>query len=310
LTPPAFNSEQSATAHAVMPDFRTKMPDILNLLLRDQTRSLPDAPHNIIWANDNYTHIDPIAYAPTAQITPNLITGTHSTLIVPRALKTADLQKERTKTRAEVFTPTWIVRKQNNAVNAAYCRDDLKTYVCRKWLEITCGEAPYMATRYDMESGDTIPLHRRCGFVDRKLARINKKVADKGEWQILATLAYKASYGFEWNGDSLLLARENLLYTFCDYYQAKWQTAPTELVLHDIATIISFNLFQMDGLTGTIPLSQKRIKKENPQQLFSFADNDEGEKEEYEITPGEPAKIMDWDTLEMVAFHQLPEAVQ
>jgi hypothetical protein len=70
-----------------------------------------------------------------------------------------------------------------------------------------------MATRYDMGTGEIIPLAERVGFIDRKLSRINAEVTDKAEWQRLVELAYKASYGFEWNGDSLLLARENLLYT-------------------------------------------------------------------------------------------------
>ena len=50
-----------------------------------------------------------------------------------------------------------------------YLNDDVETYVRRKWLEISCGEAPYMATRYDMATGQTIPLAERVGFVDRKL---------------------------------------------------------------------------------------------------------------------------------------------
>ena len=85
---------------------------------------------------------------------------------MPRALKAISLQKKRTKTKAEVFTPTWIVKKQNDVVDDDYKSDDLETYTRRKWLEITCGEAPYMATRYDMETGEVIPLVERVGFVD------------------------------------------------------------------------------------------------------------------------------------------------
>lgn len=95
-----------------------------------------------------------------------------------------------------------------------YTNDTLEKYVSRKWLEITCGEVPYMVSRYEMETGELIPIKERVGFVDRKLKQINKEVSDKAEWQRLVELAYQSSYGFEWSGDSLLLARYNLLYTY------------------------------------------------------------------------------------------------
>jgi hypothetical protein len=42
----------------------------------------------------------------------------------------------------------WIVKKQNDAIDENYKNDVLETYTHRKWFEITCGEAPYMASRY------------------------------------------------------------------------------------------------------------------------------------------------------------------
>lgn len=215
-----------AASDIIEDDIRTQMPHILEILLLDRTSSSSRTSQNILWANDNYKEYGAVLYDAAAQITPELITGKRRTLIQPRALKDAELRRKRTKTKAEVFTPTWIVKKQNDAVDENFQKDDLETYVRRKWLEITCGEAPYMATRYDMETGGVIPLAERVGFVDRKLARINREVTDPAEWQRLAELAYKASYGFEWNGDSLLLARENLLYTYRDYYAAKWCDFP------------------------------------------------------------------------------------
>ena len=212
-----FEKDNLLSSDVLEDDIRTQMPKILEILLLDRTTSSSNLSKNIIWANDNYKEYDAVSYAATAQIKSGLITGKRGTLIMPRALKTAELQKKRTKTKAEVFTPTWIVKKQNDAVDADYKADDLETYTRRKWLEITCGEAPYMATRYDMGTGEIIPLSDRVGFVDRKIARINREVTDKAEWQRLVELAYKSSYGFEWNGDSLLLARENLLYTYRDY---------------------------------------------------------------------------------------------
>ncbi|MDR1619876.1 MAG: hypothetical protein LBS18_04345 [Clostridiales bacterium] len=280
-------------------DIRTSMPRILEILLLDRTASTPDAPKNIIWANDNYTEYDMTAYAATAQIKPELITGKRGSLIRPRTLKTKELQKERTKTKAEVFTPTWVVKKQNDTADENYKGDDLETYSRRKWLEITCGEAPYMATRYDMETGELIPIAERVGFVDRKLARINCGATDKAEWQRLAEVAYKSSYGFEWNGDSLLLARENLLYTYRDYYFSKWNAEPLYGLFEEIAQIISYNVFQMNGLAYTIPLTEKRESIVET-QLSLFGTDDTQEK--WQIIPGERVKIMNWDTNEMEYF--------
>jgi hypothetical protein len=212
------------------------------------------------------------------------------------------VKKNRTKTKAEVFTPPWVVKKQNDAIDIDYKADDLETYIRRKWLEITCGEAPYMASRYDMGTGEPIPLDKRVGFVDRKLARINAEVSDKAEWQRLVELAFKASYGFEWNGDSLLLARENLLLTYSDYYIAKWGEQPIHGLLDNIAKIISYNVFQMDGLTCTIPLSQKKVQVKNKQPALFDCD---GEKKiEWKIIPGKRVKIMNWDTNKMEYFEK------
>lgn len=281
-------------------DIWEQMSHLLEILLLDRTASSPKRPHNIIWANDNYVENDEKLYAPKAQIKPELITGDKRSLIRPRALKTLEWQKKRSKAKAEVFTPTWIVRKQNDIVDSNYQADDLETYIHRKWLEITCGEAPYMTSRYEMATGKVIPLSERVGFVDRKLARINREVSDKAEWQRLVELAYKSSYGFEWNGDSLLLARENLLFTYRDYYVDKWKEFPIYGLFESIATIISYNVFQMDGLTYTIPLSEKKVRVE--QHQLSLFDAKESEEDAWITIPGRRAKIMNWDTRRMEFF--------
>ncbi|CAM3049077.1 Restriction endonuclease [Leuconostoc gasicomitatum] len=278
---------------------RETMPEILNILLMDRTTSKPRKVKNIIWANENYIKYGSKFYAATSQIRSELVTGQMGQIIKPRALKSRELQKERTKTRAEVFTPTWVVKRQNDEVEKDYLDDDLETYVSRTWLEITTGEAPYMATRYDMETGEFIPLIKRVGFVDRKLRRINAEVDDKAEWQRLVVKAYKASYGFEWSGDSLLLARENLLYTYRDFYFDKWLEEPVYGLFEDIAEIISYNLFQMDGLKYVIPMTEKKEKVlEYQVSLF----DDETPEEQWKIKPGKRVKIMNWKTNKMEFF--------
>ena len=232
---------------------REKMPDILRILLIDRTTSTQKKIKNIIWANDNYVIYGGKAYAATSEIRLELVTSQVGEMIIPRALKSRELQRERTRSKAEVFTPPWLIKIQIDELEGEYKHEEIETYVKRKWLEVACGEAPYIATRYDMETGKLIPLNRRVGFLDRKLQRINYNIDDKGEWQRLVEWAYKSSYGFEWSGDSVLLARENLLYTYCDYYLEKWREEPELHLLEEIARVISFNIFQMDGLKYIIP---------------------------------------------------------
>ncbi|HHE3721024.1 restriction endonuclease [Pasteurella multocida] len=281
---------------------RENMPEILDILLIDRTTSTPKKNRNIIWANDNYIEHGFKHYGVTAQIKPALITGCMGHIIMPRALKSQDVRKDRTRTKAEVFTPIWIVKKQNDAVEQDYLNDDIKTYISRTWLEITCGEAPYMATRYDMETGNIIPINKREGFVDRKLNRISLEIHNKSEWQTLAILSYQASYGFEWNGDSLLLARENLLYTYRDHYIAKWQEEPSYEELKHIAEIISYNIFQMDGINYVIPFSD--LKKESIDKQLSFFDSDDKSILKNKNT-GKRVKIMNWKTGKMVFFSKI-----
>ena len=293
------NIDSISSADILENTIREQMPGILDILLIDRTTSTPKKKKNIIWANENYVKFCSKAYAATAEMLPELVTGRMGNIIKPRALKSKETRKERTKSKAEVFTPSWIVKKQNDEIEKDYINDDLETYVKRTWLEITAGEAPYMATRYDMETGEIVPLTERVGFVDRKLKRVNVEVDDKAEWQRLVVEAYKSSYGFEWSGDSLLLARENLLYTYRDYYFQKWLEEPTYGLFADIAEIISYNLFQMDGLKYIIPLTEKREKILEVQ--MSLFDAEESE-EQWKIKPGKRVKIMNWETNKMEFF--------
>lgn len=293
---------------------RENMPEIFKILLIDRTMTGSKKTKNIIWANENYIEYGKEKYSPTSQIKPELVTGKVGEIIKPRAKKSLETQKQRTKEKAEVFTPTWIIKLQVDEVDKNYENDDLETYTKRTWLEIACGEGPYIASRYDMITGQKIEIKDRVGFLDRKLRRINKEVNDKAEWQRLVLDAYKSGYGFEWSGDSLLLARENLLYTYIDYYIEKWQEEPTLGLLEDIAIIISYNIFQMDGLNYTIPLSEKMEKLDDQVDLFKLVDNKENSnkgvyifnkdeiEEKWEVVPGKRVKIMNWTTMKMEFF--------
>ncbi|MCH4374671.1 restriction endonuclease [Staphylococcus haemolyticus] len=278
---------------------RKYMPEILDLLLIDRTKSTIKKSTNIIWANENYIHLGKSAFSPTSQIKTELITGNMENIIMPRALKTIELQKKRTKTKGEVFTPPWLIKKQNDEIDKNYKNDNIEEYINRTWLEITCGEGPYMTTRYDMETGQIIPIKYRAGFIDRKLKKINANIKNRLEWQNLVIKAYKSSYGFEWNGDSLLLARENSLYTFRDFYISKWHEEPSYELFLKIAEIISYNIFQMDGLKYIIPLSDQ-VKSFNQLKMTLF--DDEVPPVNKKLKQGIKVKIMNWETNKLEYF--------
>lgn len=265
--------------------------DLLKILLKDRTTK-----KNIVWATHSYELLGK-GFAPSDRITPSRVTGTYANLIQPRSEKSKYEQKDRTKIRAEVFTPTWLVEKQNGYMEAELEALDLKDYIQVRWLEITCGEAPYMVTRYDTVTGEEIPLSERVGFVDRKLQRISREISDEVTFYKLVKKAYRASYGYEYQGDSLLLARENLLATFEDYYLAKTGNQPILEQKKEIATIISYNVFQMDGLKKISPYS---AKQSSSQQLSLFSD-------ELEVQEVEESKtqIKDWKKNKMIGFERL-----
>ncbi|MBL7980063.1 MAG: hypothetical protein JNN12_17125 [Bacteroidetes Order II. Incertae sedis bacterium] len=258
-----------------------KYPDILGILLRDQTTQ-----KNIFWATDNYEHFGD-SYRFNSEILPELITGEKGNVIMPRVHKDKVLQLSRSKEMAEVFTPSWICNAQNNLVdNSWFGRDGVfnkeivlknktkawettkdkitfpkgKTwldYVQDTRLEISCGEAPYLVSRYDTTTGKSIKVFDRIGLLDRKLRIINENLESKTEWLEATEIAYKNIYGFEWQGDSLLLAREALLVTFIENFTYKFEIEPPIENIQKIAKIISWNIWQMDGLKGVIPNSCK-----------------------------------------------------
>ena len=247
---------------------------LLNILLRDKSSG-----KNIIWATDDYTQYDE-TYTKDRQITVLSVTGKNGTIIKPRVEKTKQEQLTRVRDKAEVFTPSWICNKQNNLVDNAWFgrenvfnveqektwtatqekivfpTEDGKTwqdYVKANRLEISCGEAPYLASRYDTVLGNTIPVKERIGLLDRKLRVVSENSDDEQEWYEWAKQAVKSVYGYDWQGDNVLLARENLLFTFSDYYEDKFGVYPIKEYLREIAEILSWNIWQMDGLKFVIP---------------------------------------------------------
>ncbi len=238
-------------------DYLLKKDDLLSILLQDKTTG-----NNILWATDSYDSNGHL-FTPTANITTELITGALGSLIQPRALKSKTEQLYRTRDKAEVFTPLSIVKQMNNACDTKRVnKNNWQEYVSLLKLEITCGEAPYIVSRYDpvSDSQELLPLNERVGFLDKKLSLVSKYCNAQEDWLKWAKIAFQSSYGYEWQGDSLLIARENLLYTFIDYYEDKFKTSPSLNLQKEIAEIIVWNIFQMDGLRYVIPMSCKNEK--------------------------------------------------
>lgn len=264
--------------------------EILETLLLDRTTG-----ENIIWATDDYLSRGE-GYGFHDFITPDKICGENMHVIQPRISKSLEEQKRRIVDKAEVFTPSWICNAQNNLIDKVWFQTDQdifnheikeentwepterlppypkgkswRSYIKENRIELACGEAPYLCSRFDATTGEMIPVHRRIGLLDRKLLLVNlntpnittdmsasqRKNTHK-TWRRVAYKALQSTYGFEWQGDSLLLARESLLVTFIEYYQAKWNTdrLPDKECLRKVVEIISWNIWQMDGTKYGIP---------------------------------------------------------
>lgn len=177
--------------------------ELLAILLQDHSSK-----KNIIWATNNYSSRG-CGYYNHDQITIQAITGYNGSIIKPRTEKSQKEQAERVRQKAEVFTPSWICNKQNNLIdNAWFDSNDIfniehdkewtattekikfptpsgktwEDYIRDTRLEITCGEAPYLVSRYDTVTGESIDISKRIGLLDRKLRVVSENVDSEQEW--------------------------------------------------------------------------------------------------------------------------------
>ena len=314
--------------------------EVLDILLQDHTTG-----KNIFWATHDYEALGK-EYDYHSQILPKLITGENEMVVRPRVLKSKEEQTDRAKDMAEVFTPSWVCNAQNNLVDEAWFgRENVfntedttnhtwkansekivfpegktwKDYVSSTRMEITCGEAPYLVSRFDATTGDIISLQTRIGLLDRKLRIVTENTESKEDWIDWTRVAYQNTYGYEWQGDNLLLARKALLYTFIEYYQATFKMDPTMDSIKEIAEIISWNLWQMDGLKGVVPDSCHDVvsKHKTLPQLDLFS-TEIPQESEPKVRPcpgcaedniykhnGKYCKIYDWEKKKTIRFIDL-----
>ncbi len=298
---------------------------VLPILLQDKTTN-----KNIIWATSSYKDLG-TAYADDVQITTGALIGMDAIRLQPRVLKALAEQQERTKAHAEVFTPSWICNQMNNYCDEEWFgkKDVFNTqdghtwkateepvafpakkvkvplwqrYVDSKRLEITCGEAPFIVSRYDAATGEEIPIPQRIGLLDRKLRVVNENAADEEDWLKWVLRAFQSVYGYEYQGDNLVLARINLLMTFVEYLQDRWKRPPTIKELKKIANVIVWNFWQMDGLKGTVPFGEPREMVEQTEFDLSFHDFGIVQDDSETATKTPRCKVFDWRWKESVLF--------
>ena len=281
--------------------------DVLPTLLIDRTTK-----KNIIFATDSYAE-QGAEYGAKNHITEEALKVLD---IQPRVLKNAEEQVLRTRKKAEVFTPSWVCCLMNNHADEVWFkRSDVfgqltdtvwmpikeavqmpkrrrwQTYVDARRLEITCGEAPYLVSRYDMGTGEIIPIENRVGMLDRKLRIVNENAESEAEWLKWAIRSLQAVYGYEYQGDNLLIARVNVLMTFVEYLQERWQRDAALKELREAAKIISWNIWQMDGLKGTIPMGAL-YEQYHQMSLFEMFGDEFGKQNE--VAESIPSRIYDW----------------
>ncbi|MBR2317040.1 MAG: restriction endonuclease subunit M [Spirochaetales bacterium] len=301
---------------------------LLEILLKDKTTG-----KNIIWATDNYARYG-AGYAFGKPISIDLVTLKNGGIIKPRVEKSKTEQQKRVRQKAEVFTPSWICNAQNNLVDEAWfdkkstfnTEDEInktwqttknkivfpdekgktwQDYIFAKRMEMTCGEAPYITSRYDTVTGEYIEVENRIGLLDRKLRVVNENTNTKEDWINWAKIAVQNIYGFDWQGDNILLARENVLYTIMEHYKCKFDEGLTTQELIEFAKIIAWNIWQMDGLKFVVPNScctQTKTEQTLFESIVISTECEGCKKGSNKKHNGIYCKIKDWRTGKTVRF--------
>lgn len=294
-----------------------EVSSVIDKLLVDKTTG-----KNIIFAEDDYLPYDKLA-TKEAQITKGFISKYGDEYVTPRVKKHIKLQSDRTRESAEVFTPSWICNQMINYIDEDWFgyKDvfnkqkgeswttktgkidfkgkNWKSYVESTRLEITCGEAPYLVSRYDTSNGKQIPLEERIGILDRKIRVVNENVNDEKEWLEWVFTAYKSVYGYEFQGDNLLIARINLYLTFIEYLNAKFNRKPNTREVDKLIDIICWNIYQMDGLKYITPFGSSK-----PKSIQMTIFDDEAPKKTH-VERYSDVKIFNWIYNKQVLFKDI-----
>lgn len=288
------------------------------LLFDNNTKS------NLMWATNGYESQgrgfgsrDQIQYL--FIINPNRV-------IRPRYLKSSSEQRNRSRDMAEVFTPPWIVNRQNNLVDEQWTgrKDPFNVENSEDWtpvervdlgdhdwmeyvksirMEVCCGEAPYLTTRYNPIDGTVIPVGRRVGILDRKLRVISENVDTELKWITWAKACARSIYGYDFQGDNVLLARENLLLSIMEAFEERFGKELPKDVMKDVCHILSWNIWQMDGMRAVVPFSCEKMCSFDDEQ--TFVNNCQACKTGKGRHCGRYCRIMDWEMDTTIEFASL-----
>lgn len=303
--------------------YKPELPkDILEDLLNDYTTK-----QKLILANKQYSR-NGVNLNPKEFLTLDLL-DLNLQLHDP-VKKSKAIAVMRSRYHAEVFTPAWICNKQINLIDNQYLgyKNAFNTEHDKKWktsrkkivfkkgswsdyvastrLEITCGEAPYLVSRYDAVSREPIALCDRIGIFDRKMRVIKENVTTKKDWLKWTQLALQSVYGYDFQGDNVFFARRNLLLSYQEYYFDYFSKMPDVKTLKKVAEIICWNIWQMDGIKCVVPFSCESAK-----QLSLFGNLDKKNKcqacqhDKKSGHVGARCLIMDWNMKKTIEFQQL-----
>ena len=299
-----------------------KITNNISKLLKDKTTK-----KNIVWATESYQSYGE-EYEKNKQMTAySTIKLIRNGIMLPRIMKSKEQQDKRTQKKAEVYTPSWVCNKMNNYCDEQWFnrknvfnvenddntwttstekiefdndkKKNWKKYVDSRRIEITCGEAPYIVSRYDATTGEKLNINDRIGILDRKLRIVNENTESENEWLKWTYRAFESVYGFEFQGDSLFFARLNMIQTFIDYYNDRFSKDPTKKMLERITNIVSWNIWQMDGLKDTIPYnSLDEMYEQISLNNFFSNKNEENNSVKY-------CKIKDWRANKTMEYRKM-----
>lgn len=277
---------------------------VLDVLLSDQTTG-----KNIVWATAAYEERGS-AYSAESEITREAITKSNLGVIKTRVEKAIEDQASLTKSFAEVFTPTWICKlmideaDSLNSTGVDLLSDvkEKRSYIRTRILEITCGEAPFITNRYDAADGAYIPFEERIGILDRKLTVVKDISTSRNTWKRWAEEALKSVYGYEYQGDNLLIARINVLRTMESAIQDAGYSPLATIELKKLAKIITWNFWQMDGLDGCVPFKALNESFYQPSIFDLLLPETDSDIKKHETVF---SKIFDWRSNAEIEFREL-----
>lgn len=283
-------------------DIGTSSKNILEKLLEDKTTG-----GHILWGTEEYGVLG-VGYRKEEEMTVNTICPKGAILIKTRGRKIFEEQAGRTKKHGEVFTPISICNQMIDYLDEDFfgmkkvelsnpnifknTGRNIDDYIDNRRMEITCGEAPFLVQRYDSETGEIISVEKRRGIIDRKLQAISGYAKTSKEWIEKSLRALQSVYGYEFQGDNLLIARINMLWDWIEHYENRWGEKLEKTIIEKAADIIVWNLWQMDGIKKQIPWIGAK-----PVEIDLF------HQEEKETL--RHCKIKDWKKEEIIAFAKI-----